>query len=1764
MGNMKRIKALAVLLIASCFCYAQTPETFSGTFSEGLHELCKPGQIVVSPTPQDNLNVSGSSNVVVRSATGITLKPGFSARGWTIGGSFSGKVDQICNGCMGAQNISNNDTCFSVNQTEKEYWLSFEAEADTINIRALFDTTGTCGAEKIELYSGSCGGLVLIEEIYLDSIEPGRILEAEMNIDSLIVNDTYYLKIIKKTAGECLNAEVTYTICLRSGLGGGCVLIPDARDCEDAFLLCGSHMLFTFCPNSGPGDVSEINRSFPVDNWDGCFPSGSPGGVERPTFLRFTIQTAGSLEFVIAPNDPDGTQNQLGPYDWILYRYDNTTCNALAAQQLSPVRCEWNSPTWNGTGMMWNPPFPTGNYQVPINVNCGEEYLLMVNNWGNVQANVIIDFLTNPGDATMGCEPIDQITIEADPSEICIGQSTTLTAAGGTNYQWGLLPGAPTGASLTVSPTQTTTYWVIGNTSCGLTTASHTVIVHQLPTFGFVTEDFTICEPGDDAYMAAFSSCHSGGGTYEWFNEEEESISTNFNVTANPLVETEYTVFATCPPIGCTNQTTVTVSINDLAADGVSLAPSCPEQNMGFASVAASGGETPYIYSWNTSPEQTTDEATGLNPGTYTVTVTDDLGCEVEAEVSISALPDPVVTVTTQNTSCNGEEDGEAWLYVNGVVPDPEDFDILWLPVGTGSAGSVYVTHLAPGNYSASVTAANGCEETEQFTITEPGLLEATISGTEELDCFGDNDGTLTANPTGGTSPYTYYWSTTATTQTINGLEAGTYSVYIEDAHGCKTTIYHTITEPSELVVTATAEDYICGFNLGELHSTVNGGTSGYLYSWTPTNEGILATPTQANTTVNLENETENITYTITVTDANGCIAGATVEVINHTCCPASDPDNITQNGDVSSDWGNGSVLNNSDFSINGNFTIDANFTLSNCDVQLGTDAHIVVNSGVTFTITNGSHLHACQEMWKGIYVSAGGELIVDEQSLIEDAQMAVVLPGGAEYTIEEADFNKNYIHVLLFRFNGTGSNPTGTIKNSRFLCQVTGTTVPLPYPHTEAYTQLLPPYAMYNQSLMGVVSLVLANNTTIGDELAGNLFENTTFGIYAYRSSLESYGNTFKHILPDANCSSTYNQQGVFNCGSGIYAYDAPELHVGKYNTFTDVRTGVYSNMNKTIVDIQQNTFHDVTTGVHVTKAPVGNKQISIIDNTMTDVVRGVFCYQNPGADIEIGNTVSPNDITVNPVSLFGVDFGTGIQVLETQALTATRVKIENNTVDNAPLGIMTQNTWQHNIINANDVTVHDNTAGFPVGILAEHSNYSFIYDNYVSSGNTDQLKSGIEVSTGPMNWISCNTTENIGIGLHLMGALQPSFVLKNEMNTNFRGLQLNQQGTLGNIGLDASTDVAWDNTWVGAFDDANTRAELTNAHSYTIFYRVNESGAPFEPTVNTSTLTSEEFLTNTAGNNLSSISCASENGTQQIVGNDDLKSMVITVLNDTAHSEETSWINKMGIYLALLEDDTLLNSDTVITAYYDSCFIANLGKLIRVNNAFQDADKNFENGKGEDYLDTLQNMSTNILPEGTLKDILSITLEKYLDNSTLVDSTAYQLNQLLLQLFPDSNFTSSATKDFSYTNSQIEELETIAQYCPFVYGPGVYMARAMLSQSDTIPYQYRNECEVLGTGKWDGNDGSSEGTITQESQKEIKVYPNPAKNSLIIELLLGEGELAKLELWSITGAIAQQNILWSGKSDINVANLNSGVYFYSIIINDEQKQTGKQIILK
>jgi uncharacterized protein (UPF0333 family) len=297
-----------------------------------------------------------------------------------------------------------------------------------------------------------------------------------------------------------------------------------------------------------------------------------------------------------------------------------------------------------------------------------------------------------------------------------------------------------------------------------------------------------------------------------------------------------------------------------LTVTGVPAEASCYEACDGSINITPAGGTAPFTYLW--SNLATTEDVSGLCIGSYSVVVTDAHNCTASGLWTVGSPAALAVTGIAGSASCYSACDGTIDISpIGGTAP----YGYVWSdPAGSTTQD---VSGLCAGDYFVTITDAHNCTLVDSWTVTQPGEVSWQGS-TTNVTCNGLCNGTVTTEFTlGGTPPYTYAWSNGATTADLTGLCAGTYSLTVTDSHSCDARAFRTITEPAVLVVDpiAVITPALCYNGTGgTIDITVTGGTTEYTYLWSN------------NATTQDIGGLSAGCYTVTVTDANACVATGT------------------------------------------------------------------------------------------------------------------------------------------------------------------------------------------------------------------------------------------------------------------------------------------------------------------------------------------------------------------------------------------------------------------------------------------------------------------------------------------------------------------------------------------------------------------------------------------------------------------------------------------------------------------------------------------------------------------------------------------------------------------------------------------------------------------------------------------------------------------------------------------------------------------------
>ena len=354
--------------------------------------------------------------------------------------------------------------------------------------------------------------------------------------------------------------------------------------------------------------------------------------------------------------------------------------------------------------------------------------------------------------------------------------------------------------------------------------------------------------------------------TYIWSDPSAQTSSTASNLCAGLFNVTATDV------LGCTDITTIEIFDGGGVFSNISSSTNitCNGASDGSVTVTITGGTAPYTYSWNDPAGQTTATASGLAPGTYSVTAMDTSGCVTTSTIVITEPAAIGLTPSWTNALC-GNPDGVATVNVNGGT---QSYSYLWSdPFGQTNASA---TGLSAGTHTVTVTDANGCTSDTSVTIFNTG--GPTINTTSSnVSCNGGADGEAAATVSNGIGPFMYAWDdgNAQTNQTATGLAGGTYNVTVTDVNGCSATSFITVNEPTAVAGTSSSTNATCGGFDGTATVVANGGTTPYSYLWD--DPGAQTTPTCTGLGAG--------TYSSTITDANGC-TGTVIAAVSNTGGP--------------------------------------------------------------------------------------------------------------------------------------------------------------------------------------------------------------------------------------------------------------------------------------------------------------------------------------------------------------------------------------------------------------------------------------------------------------------------------------------------------------------------------------------------------------------------------------------------------------------------------------------------------------------------------------------------------------------------------------------------------------------------------------------------------------------------------------------------------------------------------------------------------------
>jgi hypothetical protein len=519
-----------------------------------------------------------------------------------------------------------------------------------------------------------------------------------------------------------------------------------------------------------------------------------------------------------------GTNNQSSPD--VFYRFATGAC----VDSLVISTCGSGFDTYlhllNATGTQLfsnddNGPSCTGtSSSLKVAVLPNTTYFVVVEGYGS-----------SLGAFSLSISPIDNPIATASisaagPLSFCAGGSVELSASAGSTYSWS--NGATTQA---ITATESGSYSVTVTDANGCTSSA--------------SVDVTVFTPAQAIISAAGPLSFCAGGSVELSASAGSAYSWSNGATTQAITATEsgsYAVTVT-DANGCTSSASATVTVFTPAQASVSASGPLSFCAGGSVDLSASSGSA---YSWSNGA--TTPAITATESGSYSVTVTDANGCTSSASETVTVFTPAQASVSASGplSFCSGgsvelsASAGSAYNWSNGSTTQA-------------------ITASESGSFAVTVTDANGCTSLASETVTVFTPAQASISASGPLSFCAAGSVDLSAS-----AGSAYSWSNGATTQAITASESGSYSVIVTDANGCTSSasVDVTVFTPQQVSVSTSGPLSFCAGGSVELSAS-----AGTAYSWSngATTQAITAT--------------ESGSYSVIVTDANGCSSSASVDV---------------------------------------------------------------------------------------------------------------------------------------------------------------------------------------------------------------------------------------------------------------------------------------------------------------------------------------------------------------------------------------------------------------------------------------------------------------------------------------------------------------------------------------------------------------------------------------------------------------------------------------------------------------------------------------------------------------------------------------------------------------------------------------------------------------------------------------------------------------------------------------------------------------------
>ncbi len=680
--------------------------------------------------------------------------------------------------------------------------------------------------------------------------------------------------------------SVTITDATGASLNSGSVIITGDQTGCTGITVCKSETESVFSADPDPNNTSY--------NWTVNNPNAHITGDGTASIkINWTAVPVGTYQVCVIANNSCGTSSQ--------------TCKTVYVKE--PEIALFPDPTCSGSNLnlhaygavnyVWNGPNSfSSNLANPILYNATSStangtYTLTATDANGCAASGSIS--TNFSVSELPSIDASNVTGANDCSLLVGSGSINLTSiSGGTSpysFIWSKVgTGSYSSTTQNIDHLTTGSYMVSVKNKEGCSiTKSFSVTALSGPSIAIASTSDVTCYNGSNGSISVTPTAGTSlnnSFSYIWTNSTGTYSSTDQNIT-NLSAGKYSVVLKDGNDCSVSTEAIIVQPTAPLSAEATLTNINCTGATTGAINLNVTGGTyTPsYTFAWTKSglagTFSTTQNLTNLSAGTYSVTITDHT-CTYANTYTITE-PSGALSATSVVTpiNCYGGNTGIINLTTTGGT---SPYSYSWSKSGDGSfsANIEDLSLLTAGTYNVVITDSKSCTLSPTgIVVTQPvSALSVNTYSITNVNCKGGSDGSITLNITGGTLSYTYAWSNGAITNTINGLNAGTYTATVLDANGCSLVQNYNITEPSLALATSiSSSNNVTCYNLsnGLINTTTVGGTTPYTYTWSK-----VGNPSYSFTNANPLNLSAG-TYNLSVIDANGCSSSSSATITQPT-----------------------------------------------------------------------------------------------------------------------------------------------------------------------------------------------------------------------------------------------------------------------------------------------------------------------------------------------------------------------------------------------------------------------------------------------------------------------------------------------------------------------------------------------------------------------------------------------------------------------------------------------------------------------------------------------------------------------------------------------------------------------------------------------------------------------------------------------------------------------------------------------------------------